>query len=55
MCGILSEFVEAKGDTAKKPKTDKQHFRVRIRNADMKRGKRNNKSCIIQGNINDFK
>ena len=34
MCGILLEFVEAKGDTAKKPKSDKQHFRVWIRNAD---------------------
>ena len=34
MCGILSEFVEAKGDTAKKPKSDKWYFRVWIRNVD---------------------
>jgi hypothetical protein len=30
----FTEFVEAKGDTAKKPKSDKQHFRAWIRNAD---------------------
>ena len=34
MCGILLEFVEAKEDETKKPKSDKQHIRVWIRNAD---------------------
>ena len=36
MCGILDEFVEAEGDKTKKPKSDKQHFRVWIRNVDRK-------------------
>ena len=40
MCRILSECVEAKGDTAKKPKSDKQHFRVWIRNADRQQADR---------------
>lgn len=34
MCGILDEIVEAKGDKTKKQKSDKQHFRVLIRNVD---------------------
>ena len=36
MCGILGEFVESEGDTAKKPKSDKRYFRVWIRNVDRK-------------------
>ena len=36
MCVILDEIVESKGDTAKKPKSDKRYFRVWIRNVDRK-------------------
>ena len=52
MCGILSEFVEAKGDTAKKPKSDKQHFREWIRNVDRQqtdKGEENFKEHVIAG------
>ena len=38
MCGILGEFVESEGDAAKKPKSDKQHFRAGIRNVDRNKG-----------------
>ena len=36
MCGILLEFVKAKDNMAKKPKSDKRYFRVWIRNVDRK-------------------
>lgn len=50
MCGILDEFVESKGDKTKKPKSDKQHFRVWIRNADRQqtdKGEENFKEHVI--------
>ena len=50
MSGILDEFVESEGDTAKKPKSDKQHFRVWIRNADRQqtdKGEENFKEHVI--------
>ena len=52
MCGILSEFVESKGDKTKKPKSDKQRFRVWIRNADRQqteKGEENFKEHVIAG------
>ena len=47
MCGILGEIVESKGDAAKKPKSDKQHFRVWIRNVD-RRGERIGFASLFQ-------
>ena len=54
MCGILSEFVEAKGDKTKKPKSDKQRFRVWIRNADRQqteKGEENFKEHVIEAPV----
>ena len=49
MCGILLEFVEAEDNTAKKPKSDKQHFRAGIRNADRNKAlKLFEKSCKLE-------
>ena len=58
MCGILLEFVEAKEDTAKKPKSDKQHFRVWIRNADRQqtdKGEENFKEHVIEAPVFSMK
>jgi hypothetical protein len=58
VCGILDEIVESEGDTAKIPKSDKQRFRVWIRNADRQqtnKGEENFKEHVIAAPVFSMK